>query len=458
MARSAAGPRLRLAEERPAEPKASPPGEGAERPSATSFGEQLLALTTSIAEATSIAEVTRSLLEHSVSVLRADEAALWMQRQDSGAIELLGGAGRAGRGEAARRSSVMVAPRAPLQDALGTGEPVWIEDCAALLARYPELAAESCAPSIEIALICVPLQTAGRVIGALEVRFDRARAQDRDELRFLLIATRHAALALERARLDEEATRARADAEQARADAEQARTIAEQAIRLRDDFLGIAGHELKTPLTVLKLGLQSVAKHLGDNPTVAKRLSACELQVARLSRLSGELLDVSQINAHRLHLDLDWMDLDPLVHEVAARMGDDLTRAGCVLSLAVHGPVVGRWDRTRLDQVMANLLSNALRYSKGKPIEVSLTATEEGARLSVRDHGIGVAPADQARIFERFERAVSARHYGGLGLGLFIVRRIVESLGGRIELTSELGRGSTFVVHLPHNPPEGAAT
>src|SRR5262249_17329769 len=157
----------------------------------------------------------------------------------------------------------------------------------------------------------------------------------------------------------------------------------------------------------------------------------------------GELLDVARITEGCFALDLAWIDLAPLVHEVTKRMASDLARVGCALSLTVQEPVTGRWDRTRVEQILENLLSNAAKYGKGKPVEVSLEPTEKGARLSVRDHGIGIAQADHSRIFERFERAVSTRNYGGLGLGLFIVQQIVASFGGTIELESELGRGAT---------------
>ena len=114
----------------------------------------------------------------------------------------------------------------------------------------------------------------------------------------------------------------------------------------------------------------------------------------------------------------------------------------------------GKWDRLRLDQIVTNLLSNAMKYGSGEPIEVAMTGTPEAVRLEVRDHGIGIAPEHQSRIFDRFERAVSGRHYGGLGLGLWIVRQILDALGGSIRVRSAPGEGSTFTVELPRAQPQ----
>jgi signal transduction histidine kinase len=117
---------------------------------------------------------------------------------------------------------------------------------------------------------------------------------------------------------------------------------------------------------------------------------------------------------------------------------------------------VGRWDRLRVEQVLMNLLSNAFKYGSGQPIDVVVTSDGTTAKLTVTDHGIGIAAVDQRRIFDRFERASSAIHFGGLGLGLFITRQIVEALGGTIGVTSELGEGSTFTVELPLSGPANA--
>ncbi len=137
------------------------------------------------------------------------------------------------------------------------------------------------------------------------------------------------------------------------------------------------------------------------------------------------------------------------MREVSARFAADLEQAGCPLQLTTQGPVVGHWDRMRLEQVYTNLLSNAMKYGAGAAIEVSGVSDGSWAVLRVRDHGIGITREAQARIFERFERAASDTHYRGFGLGLWIVRQIVEAMGGTIRVESEPGHGATFRVELP---------
>ncbi|QRN95653.1 GAF domain-containing protein [Archangium violaceum] len=279
-------------------------------------------------------------------------------------------------------------------------------------------------------LMVIPLSASHGVAGVL-VLGSSERTFTEDDFTFAREYAAHASYAIDNARLYREAR---------------------EAVALREEFLGIAGHELRTPLTALQLGLQSLVRHAatsGDCAGVAKWVATCQRQGERLNRLVGDLLDVSRITSGRLPLVLEEMDLAVLVEEVAARMRPELETAGCALSLSLESPLVGRWDRSRLDQVVTNLLANAVKYGQGRPIELSAVATAEGVCLRVRDEGIGISGVDQARIFERFERAVPDRHYGGLGLGLWITKQIVTLLGGHIHVESEQGRGSTFTVELP---------
>ncbi|HRI68812.1 MAG TPA: HAMP domain-containing sensor histidine kinase, partial [Polyangium sp.] len=159
---------------------------------------------------------------------------------------------------------------------------------------------------------------------------------------------------------------------------------------------------------------------------------------------------VSRFDSGHPDLNLDEMELSTAVFESVNTLREDAVRAGSEVSVHVEGRPTGNWDRTRIAQVCTNLLSNAIKYGAGKPIEIRLWGNGESAYLSVADHGIGVPAEQQSRIFGRFERAVSARHYGGLGLGLYICRQIVEAHGGTISLTSTQGRGTTFLVMLPN--------
>jgi signal transduction histidine kinase len=176
-------------------------------------------------------------------------------------------------------------------------------------------------------------------------------------------------------------------------------------------------------------------------------------QVERLSRLVSNLLDVSRITSEQIQLRIADVDLAAITREVLDQFAAEMARAGCTTEIEASRPVMGRWDPLRIEQVIANLLSNACKYGAGKPIRVEVGLEGKLARLSVRDHGIGIAPADRERIFERFERAASARHYGGLGLGLYITRQVVEAHGGTIRVASHAGAGSTFSVELPLDTP-----
>src|SRR5262249_14228203 len=151
------------------------------------------------------------------------------------------------------------------------------------------------------------------------------------------------------------------------------------------------------------------------------------------------LMDVSRITAGRLRLEREEVDLAAIVHDVALRLGDEAMKVESSLNVSAEGPVIGRWDRIRLEQVVTNLVTNAVKFGAGKPVE--LTVEERGpiARLSVRDHGVGIAPQDIDRIFQRYEQATWSRGHGGLGLGLYIVHQIVEAHGGTIGVVSESG-------------------
>jgi signal transduction histidine kinase len=175
--------------------------------------------------------------------------------------------------------------------------------------------------------------------------------------------------------------------------------------------------------------------------------------VRRLAKLADELLDVARIRGGRLRLELEPVELGGLVREVAPRAVESLNRPASDLRILAPTPVEGRWDPMRLEQVVVNLIGNACKYGAGKPIEVTVSLGPAGAELVVRDHGIGLSPADQHRIFERFERAVSPQEYAGLGLGLWITRQVVQAHGGQISVRSELGQGSEFKVVLPLVPP-----
>ena len=226
----------------------------------------------------------------------------------------------------------------------------------------------------------------------------------------------------------------------------------QEAVRTRDEFLSIASHELKTPLTSLNLQIDQLrrlhreGRFDGSAPAL---LDSAKRQAVRLNDLVEQLLDVARIATRRFALVLDEVDLAEIARDVGERFRPHAESSRSSLEVEADRPVRGSWDRFRIEQVLSNLLSNAIKYGRGKPISVCVSAAEEMARIAVRDEGIGIASGDLSRIFGRFERAVSSRHYGGLGLGLYIAHQIVEAHSGCILVQSEPGRGSTFTVVLP---------
>ena len=294
--------------------------------------------------------------------------------------------------------------------------------------------------------IRVPLVARDRLLGSMALwRTGGSRPYNGADLRTAEDLAHRAAFAIENARLYREA---------------------QDAVGARDEFLSIASHELRTPLTPLQLSLQRL---LADGPgkQALERLTPDELrqslirwdkQVRRLSHLIDNLLDVSRISAGRLDLKPEPVDLVEVAREVVGRLwGDAAGSPQPATVVAEGGPVVGLWDPLRVEQVVSNLLANALKYGGGKPVTVTVSRNERLACFEVRDQGIGIDADKQAKIFERFERAVSSRVYGGLGLGLYIARQIVDAHGGMLEVSSTPGAGSVFTMRLPLGDVRAAA-
>jgi PAS domain S-box-containing protein len=226
---------------------------------------------------------------------------------------------------------------------------------------------------------------------------------------------------------------------------------ARDAVKARDSFLSVAGHEIRSPLAALNLLVYQLSRQMRGvgNARATDLVHRCEKQVLRLIRLTDELLDVSRITAGTLHLDPEEMDLAQLARDVVERFEENARRAGCKLSVTAGESVVGFWDRSRLDQVITNLLTNAMKFGAGQPVEIGVCARGDVAQFTVEDRGIGIHDADQRRIFDRFERAVSKETYAGMGLGLWITREIVEAHGGKVGVESRPGAGATFRLTLP---------
>ncbi len=295
------------------------------------------------------------------------------------------------------------------------------------------------------AMLVVPLTARGRRLGVITLGYGSSgRSYGEADLTLAEDLACRAALAVDNARLYGQM---------------------QEAVRNRDEFLSIASHELRTPVTSLRLaaqGLLRMARAPGGFEKAPASFLGASLETAvrqanRMAALIDKLLDLSRIRAGRLDLQLEQVDLAEVVREICAQTAEERAHAGCELELTAEGPVVGRWDRGRLEQVVANLLSNACKYGAGRPVKVTLSCEAAVARLEVADQGIGIPAESQERIFERFERAVSASHYAGLGLGLYIVRRVLDALGGKVGVASQPGAGAIFRIELPLAGPETSA-
>ena len=276
--------------------------------------------------------------------------------------------------------------------------------------------------------LSVPLGLKGARLGRITFARSPGRAYGRSELEVAEELGSRAAMAVDNTRLLREA---------------------QAALRARDEFLSIAAHEIRGPLASIHLAVQTLQAHSIPEPLREKMLTLVAREDRRLGRFVDDLLDLAHIRADTLLFSVEKVNLSEVVRDVAARTRAELERCGSSLTITAAADVIGNWDRWRLEQVVTNLLTNAIKFGRGKPIEVTVDEREGFATLVIEDRGIGVPSAQRERIFEPFERGVSVQHYGGLGLGLFIVRTIVNRFAGAIRVESRPGEGSRFIVELP---------
>ncbi len=229
----------------------------------------------------------------------------------------------------------------------------------------------------------------------------------------------------------------------------------QEAVRTRDEFLSIASHELKTPLTSLRLQIQLMEKAI-KTKEIDKIYGYSKQSLKsmdRITHLVDDMLDISHISAGRLSLQKEQFDLTHLAHEVVERLTPLAQQSACTLKMEPSGPIWGEWDRFRMDQVITNLVANAIKYGAGTPITVRVGKVGNQALVEIQDNGIGIAKEHHERIFQRFERISSSQSVSGMGLGLYITRQIVDMHEGNLELESELGKGALFRVRLPASNP-----
>lgn len=266
------------------------------------------------------------------------------------------------------------------------------------------------------------------------------------------LETRRQVMALEKSRQEQEALLENLQTTQ---------MALQKSLRMRDEFMSVVAHELRTPLNTLFMDVQ-MRKMLLERGKVAvfdaayleKMVARDQRQVQSMVRLIDDMLDVTRIRSNRLSIRPAPFDLPMLLDRVVGNLSLQAQAAGSVITLHAGQPVTGCWDEFRIEQVVTNLLTNALRYGNSKPVEVSLVLLGSSVALHVRDQGRGISAQDQQRIFEPFERAVGQDDStSGLGLGLYITRQLVEAHGGTISVQSREAEGSTFSVTLPLTVP-----
>jgi signal transduction histidine kinase len=270
----------------------------------------------------------------------------------------------------------------------------------------------------------------------------------------VLIATVRALIRL--SKVESERAQLLENERMARLEAESERQKLEQAIRVRDEFLSMASHELKTPLTSLQLQNQIQRRNLNkgdrtqlDPKEMMNSLERQGRQFNRLGRLIDDMLDIARISSGKLSLNIEEINLSDVVLEILDRFKPEFESAGCELITNIQSNIVGSLDSFRSEQILVNLFTNVIKYAQGAPVYVDLIKNQDTGVIKVSDNGMGISKENQARIFNRFERAVSYREVGGLGLGLYILKEIVNAHGGSVTVESEPKKGAIFTVTLP---------
>jgi signal transduction histidine kinase len=277
--------------------------------------------------------------------------------------------------------------------------------------------------------IIVPLQFAEMVIGAMTLVFAGSRCGPAEREMAIDLAAQ-AGAALGRSRTHQ---------------------AVKKALQSRDDSFAAATHELGNPLNALRLQITALIRSASLEPAVLTRIAGMERLVRQLVNLNRRMLDSSRLAASQVQLRVQDVDLTAVVEDVLANNADQLAWSNCPVSFSSPGPVIGCWDPVRLEQIVSNLVSNAMKYGHGGAISISISVVAPGdrVRLVVQDAGVGIAAQDHERIFERFERASPAHAASSLGIGLWIVRQLVEAFGGTVHVESSLGGGANFTVELP---------
>ena len=300
------------------------------------------------------------------------------------------------------------------------------------LSRFTQL--EDRAHRGAFAITYLPLTVEGKTLGVLSFSFPINKKFDKHERDFMIALARQCAQAVYRSQLYDDA---------------------KKAIEVRDEFLSIASHELRTPLTPLKMQIQAVARQLEKDSAnltperLIKMVETSDRQITRLSVLIDDLLDVTRISAGKLSLNKEYFSMKEMINDVIGQYSQQFKSSQSQVELVIEGDMMGYWDKVRIEQVIINLLTNAAKYAPNRPVLTKISKHDGIIKIQVTDQGPGISLENQDRIFKRFERVSDKSNIGGLGLGLYICKQIVEAHRGNIYVESILGQGSTFTVELP---------
>lgn len=386
----------------------------------------------SLSEALIPDQVYTIIFEQAYEFLGADSASIALLSADKNFLEIQKMEG-VDKEIYLKWKRVPVTSDLPITEVLHFGSPLFssIED----LKRYSALDAKEDEVILAHTMACLPLLIGSERLGVLAFSFTHDRQFNQDEKDFMMALARQCAQAIHRSMLYDNA---------------------KQAVEARDEFLSIASHELRTPLTPLKLQIQGIARQAKNGKIssltpeqLQKMAESSERQINRLSTLIDDLLDVSRITSGKFNLKKDYCSLKEIINEAIVQYSQRLQDIHNQIDFVVEKDTIGLWDKIRIEQVVTNLLSNASKYAPNKTIHINILNKNHIAKIEIRDEGPGIALEDRDRIFNRFERVASRENLGGLGLGLYISKQIIDAHKGKLYVERSSDLGSVFVVELP---------
>ncbi len=406
---------------------------------------RLQGVTAALAGALTPTQVSKIIVNELREAIGAAAVGMMLLRQDETTLDFADGIGLASA-DFANNRVIPLDAGLPIADAVRSGEPLWLESAAALRARYPEVAERLIARGYH-SIADIPLRLDRRLLGGLVINFSTERALTPADRALILAIAQQCAQALERTRLYEVERQARVD--NARLYQE-----AQAGVRLREEFLTLASHELKSPLTPLLGYTELLLAHAQRAPLSdldRRALRIIREQTTRLSKMVELLFDSARVAEGQLEIERGVVNLNALTLDVVNEIRPSLKHHTLDLDLAAEQLFISG-DSLRLQQVFRNLIQNAVKYSpRGGPIRVQLELRATDAVFCVSDKGIGIPRAAQSELFQRYYRAPNAKSCGihGMGIGLYLVREIVTRHGGAVTVESEEGQGATFTVRLP---------